>query len=207
MSPTTRIYAIASGAAVVAVLAGGWFVGVQPQLDATATALTNEAAVTAQNKATEIKLAALSKVAAKQDVLEEEADVLNRSVPTILKPNRLIRRVNEVAAWNGVTVLSVAPGEAAAYAAPASAAGATADTGGVPAPALAKTSPLITAGNFAVIPMSVVVTGERAALLQFAHDIANDQRTYTITGLQLSKNDDISGYSLSLNGDVYTLAR
>jgi Tfp pilus assembly protein PilO len=208
VNPTTRIWAIASGAAVVAALCGGWFLGVQPQLANAATAITNEASVTTQNQATMIKIAGLSKAAAKQDAMQAEAQVLDDAIPEILKPNRFIRRVNEVAALNAVSVQSVTPGDAVAYAPPASATGtAAAPAGTLPAPKLARTSPLITAQNLAVVPTTVVVTGSRYAVMQFAHDLQNDQRVFTITGLQLSKDDNSSGVSLSLSGDIYTLQR
>lgn len=205
MTINLRIWGIAAGAATVAVLAGGWFLGVQPQLAAAAGTAQTTASVEAQNQATTIKIAALTKAAAKLDGMKAEDAVLQKAVPTVLKPNTFIRRVGEVATLNGVDIVSVSPGDSVAYAAPASASGEA--TGGGTAIALAKTNPLITGTNLSVVPMTVVVSGQPDDVLQFTHDIQNDQRTFSINGLQTSKNDSSSDVSSALNGYIYVLKR
>jgi hypothetical protein len=204
MNPNLRIWGLVSGAAIVAVLAGGWFVGVQPQLAAADTATQTAVGQEAQNQVTRVKLAGLAKAAAKVDAMTAENAVLLKSVPTILKPNTFIRRVSEVATLDGVTVMSVAPGMAVAYTAPAPAAPAA---GAAAAPALAATAPLITAANFTVVPVTVIVTGSADSTLQFAHDIQNDERTFAVTGYQTSKSEDSSDVTATLNGYIYTLKR
>jgi Tfp pilus assembly protein PilO len=204
MKPNLRIWGLVSGAAIVAVLAGGWFVGVQPQLAAAETSTQTAVGQEAQNQATRAKLAGLVRAAAKVDAMTAENAVLLKSVPTILKPNTFIRRVSEVAALDGVTVMSVSPGTAVAYTAPAPVAPAP----GMPAaPALAATSPAITAANFTVVPVSLIVTGSADSALQFAHDIQNDERTFAVTGYQTAKAEDSSDVTATLTGSIYTLKR
>ncbi|GAA2751391.1 hypothetical protein [Amnibacterium kyonggiense] len=206
MTVNLRIWGIASGAAVVAVLAGGWFLGVQPQLAAAATSAQAAVNVDAQNQATQIKIAALTKAAAKLDEMKVQDAVLQKNVPTVLKPNTFIRRVTEVAALDGVNVVSITPGDAAAYTAPASASGqaGASPTGSIP---LAKTSPLITGTNLAVVPVSIVVSGGPDAVVQFSHDIQNDERTFAINGVQTVKNDQSSTITGTFSGFIYVLKR
>lgn len=207
MTVSVRIWGLASGAAAVALLAGGWFIGVQPQLSAAAAASQAAAGVDQQNQATQIKIMGLTKAAAKVDAMRAEDAVLLKSVPSVLKPNTFIRRVDEVAALDGVSVVSVTPGEAVPYAQPASAAGAAAAAGdGVPVPRLAKTDPLITAANLVVVPMTVVVNGDADSVLQFAHDIQNDERTFSISGVQNAR-DESGDVTSALSGYIYTLKR
>jgi hypothetical protein len=204
MNPNLRIWGLVSGAAIVAVLAGGWFVGVQPQLAAAQTATQTAMGQESQNQVTRVKLAGLTRAAAKVDAMNAQNAVLLTSMPAILKPNRFIHRVSEVAALNGVTVTSVAPGIATAYTAPAPAAAAA----GAPAPpALAVTDPSITAANFTVVPVTVIVTGGAFSVLQFTHDMQNDERTFAVTGYQTSKAEDSSQVMATITGSIYTLKR
>ena len=199
MNPTTRIWAIAGGAATVAVLAGGWFLGVSPQLAAASTTASSTESAVAQNQATEIKIAALSRLAAKTEPLNAENAVLLKSVPTILKPNTFIRRINEVAALDGVTVGSVTLSDAAPYAA------AAAVTDGS-AQAFGKTDASITPADFATVPAIVSVTGTSDAVLQFEHDIQNDERVFTVDAVQMARNDDGSTVA-TFGGLIFTLKR
>jgi Tfp pilus assembly protein PilO len=209
MTINLRIWGAACGAAAIAVLAGGWFLGVQPAFAAAADATQNANGIDAQNQATRVKLATLSKAAAKLDALEADNGVLLKSVPSVLKPNTFIRRIGEVAALDGVSVVSITPGDAVAYSPPASASGAAAaaTAGGAPAPALAKTDPLITAANFTAVPVNVSISGSPTAVLQFTHDIQNDERVFSIDGIQSTKNDDSADVTTSLSGYIYVLKR
>lgn len=219
MNVSLRIWVIAAVAAVLAVVAGGWFIGVQPQLAAAQATGQTTTSVEMQNRATRLKLAALTKAAAKVDVMTEENEVLLKAVPTILKPNTFFRRVNEVAAIDGVDVKTILPGDAFAYTPPASATsaggaapaagGGAAPAGGgaAPAPALAKTDPLISGANFTVVPVQVTVSGSADAVTQYAHDIQNDERTFAVSSLQFSKDDKSSTVTALLGGFIYTLKR
>lgn len=200
MNGTTRIWAIACGAGTMAVLAGGWFLGVQPQLAAASTAADATTAAQAQNQATAIKLASLTKAAAKIDTLKAEDATLVKAVPGILKPNTDIRRINELAALDGVTVSSVTLGDSAAYTPPAAG-----DTGTL---ALGTADPAITAANFISIPTTVAVVGTADAVIQFAHDIQNDERTFAITSVQTTVDESNSGNTNgTFSGFIYAVKR
>jgi Tfp pilus assembly protein PilO len=207
MHISLRIWVIIAVAAIAAIVAGGWFVGVQPQLASGATTSQTAEGVETQNRATRLKLASLTKAAAKSDVMRAENEELLKAVPTVLKPNTFIRRVSEVAALDDVDVLSVTPGEAVAYTPPASSSGAEAAAAGTPSLALAKTDAMITAANLAVVPVTVVVSGGKGEASQFVHDIQKDERTFAVTGLQFSKADNSTEVTGTLTGFIYTLKR
>lgn len=232
MKNNTRILVLVAAAAVVAVLGGGWFLGVSPQLAAAAAADQSASAIDAQNQTLQVKLASLSKAAAKADDLQAKADVLYKAVPPALRPNTFIRRVNTVAAEDEVSVQSVAPGTAQAYTPPTAlqsaatapatgtaaapsptatpstdAAAATSGTvttattaGAAPSPV---TDPAITASNFVVVPMSVVVRGSVDHTVQFVRDIQQDERLFLVSGV--STATDETGTTATLTGYVYAL--
>ena len=225
MKVTTRIWAAGCAGAVVVLAAGGWFVGVQPQLahadETNAAATATEAQVTA----TQAKVAVLSKAAASQAELEVKVAGLDKAVPDALQANTFVRRVNTVAALDAVDLQSIAVGTAVAYTAPAgtaapaaaasptaSATPAPADTTAAAAPAvvaapvLAATDPLITPQNFSVVPMTIVVKGTGAAGLQFVKDLQRDERLYLISGFTTSNDpDDPTNVTTTLTGSVYAL--
>lgn len=208
MSSNIRIWILVSAVAVLAVLAGGWFVGAQPQLASADTIGRSAANVDAQNRVTRTKLAALSRAAAKVESMKAENAILLKSVPTILKPNTLLRRIREVAQLNAVSLVSVTPGDATAYTPPASA-GKTAASGGAGPAALAlgRTDRAITAANLAVVPVSVVVTGSGLAVLQFAQDLQTDERTFAVTSYSTSKAESSATVTGTVAGLTYVLQR
>lgn len=207
MKLTFRIWALILGAAAVAVILGGWFLGVAPQLSAAGSTSDSAVQVEAQNQQMQIRLAALSKTAAKVDSMKAEDARLQQEMPSILKPNRVIRRFDDLAALDGVTVKSVSFSDSAPYSVPASATGVATGSGAAPAPVLAKTDPAITAANFTVIPVIVSVTGTQDEVFQFAHDLQNDQRTFAIDGIQTTKDDTTSTVIATFDANIYTLKR
>ena len=51
-----------------------------------------------------------------------------------------------------------------------------------------------------------MVSGDTDAIIQFVHDIQNDERTFAINAVQTA-TDGSAGSSASLNGYIYTLKR
>lgn len=203
MNAGLRIWVPASVLAIVAVLAGGWFIGAQPLVASAATTDQTTATVEATNSATRLRLVDLSKQAAKVGDMRVEDAALQKAVPSILKPNRFVRRVNELAALDGVLVTGISPSPALAYAPAASLTQAAGTPGAL---ALGKTDPSITGANFTVVPMTVTVSGTAAQVKAFAHDLQNDERLFAISSFQTTKNDggSVTG---SLAGAIYTLTR
>ena len=226
---STRVWGAGSVGAVVAIAAGGYFLGVQPQLERTDQAET--AIVSSQSSITQaqVKTAAFAKVAANQAELQTKASVLAKSVPTGLQANTFIRRVNEVAALDAVDVTSVTVGAGTPYAVPAGiaakaaaavaaaapAATPSAGAGAAPveaaapavatAPALAATDPLITPADLTVIPMTVTVTGTADNGLTFVKDMQRDERLFTVSAVTVAPSTDGTPATITLTGNVYAL--
>lgn len=205
---STRIWALVCAVAAVAVLAGGWLLGVQPQFDTAAAADASTSAVETTNQGIQVRLSGLAKVAARQQEMQEQDAVLRKSVPAILKPNTLIRRINELAALHDVKVQAVAPGDAAAYTAPvaatpstpASATSTTPASAGTPTPAAtpapAATTPTPVAGGGA----ATAAAGPQLALtdpLITPDNFVAVPVTVTVTGTV----EDILTFSTALQND------
>lgn len=232
MATSTRIWVGGCAGAALLIAAGGWFLGVQPQLDHAAQADASIPALDAQVGAVQTRVAALSKVAAKQGELEAEAVTLTKSVPATLQANTFIRRMNTIAALDAVNVQSVTVGSATAYTQPAaiaakaaaaaaaaapaatpapgasaSASASTAPVAAAPAaPVLAAADPSITGANFTVIPMTVVIKGTGSAGLQFVKDVQRDERLFLVTSVTTSADqDDPSAVTTTLAGSVYAV--
>lgn len=227
MKITTRVWAAGCAGAVVVLAAGGWFIGVQPQLAHADEASAAATATESQVATTQAKVAALSKAAASQADLESKVAVLDKAVPSALQANTFVRRVNSVAALDAVDLQSIAVGGAVAYTAPEAAGASTAAAAATPsaaatpapsettaaaapavaaAPVLAATDPLVTSQNFTVIPMTVVVKGTGSAGLQFIKDLQRDERLYLISAFTTSADpDDPSNVTTTITGSIYAL--
>lgn len=203
IGPTQR-WAIGAGLAAVAIIGGGVLLGVQPALSAASSDDQSADAVTTQIQTTQVNLAGLAKLAAKQPALEVDQERLTKALPATLKPNTFVRRVNELAALDGVKVESVTPGAGEIYKAPTGAPG----TGGAKAPKLAATDPRVTGANLTVVPMVVVVSGAKTALERFTHDLQNDERLFLVSGWSLAvDSEDVSKTTATLTGSIYALKR
>lgn len=211
MIGTTQRWAIGAGAAMVAIAAGGVLLGVQPALSAADADDQAAQATTSQIQATQVSLAALARTAAKQPGLEVEQEKLLKSVPETLKPNTFVRRVNELAALDGVQVKGVTPGAGQAYKAPGTGAtsGSTDATAAAPTkePKLAATDSRITSANLTVIPMAVSVSGPRESVIRFTHDLQNDERLFLVSNLAMTVDGVSDATTASLTGSIYALKR
>lgn len=224
---------IGGGAVALVLIGGGVLLGVQPALSAAAADDQAASEAATRTHTLQVTLAGLARTAAKQSEFEQEQRRLLKSVPSKLKPNTFVRRVNEIAALDDVQVDEVTPSDGEAYAPPpaASAAAAAAaaaslaattattaptpaatDAAAVaaapPAPVLAATDPTITGANLTVIPVTVVAHGTADALLAFTHDLQNDERLFLVSGYSAAADgEDASKAAATLTGLVYALKR
>lgn len=226
MRNSLRIWVIGSVVAMVALLAGGWFVGAQPLLAAASAAADTSSQVAAANQSSQIRLAGLQKQSRNLAQLKDEEATAATAVPETLDANGFVTGINTVAASVGVTVQSVSPGTAQAYsppasittaqqvaaaaAAPAPSASPSASAAPVAAaptvPVLAAGDPSISAANFTLVPMTVSAKGPRESTLQFVHALQHDKRLFLVTGYSLSTDGQSGGNVLAtLNGFIYAL--
>ena len=118
MKLDTRIWAVISFVLVGAILAGGWFLGAAPFLEAKATAEEQRTAIEAQNAQHEATLIALQEASERLPELQARAIELEKAIPSDLESSPLINAINNLAASSGVTIKSITIEEALAYQAP-----------------------------------------------------------------------------------------
>lgn len=230
MNPT-RIWTLGAVIAVIAVIGGAVGLGVQPQLAAASAAKAATTQTAGQNAATQLELARLSRVAAKQSDLQTDADNLRWAIPRTLQLSTFATQLRSVAALDGVQITSLAPGDATPYAAPVAApvaatstttsstatpspsasaaaestttAGTTADPGW-----FGKIDPAITATNFLVIPVTIIVTGEESAGLAFTEDAQRMRRLFVADTVTFQEGADADSVpTTTISGEMYALKR
>lgn len=223
-----RIWSLGAGLATVAILGATTLLWVQPQLGAAADADASTAQVVKQNAATSLELGRLSRAAADQANLDATEAGLEKAVPSSLKLNTFSRQLRTTAILDGVTIQSLAPdtgvpysvsgagapAPAASAAAPVAAATATssavagAATGAAPvtkSPWFGKTDPLITGANLTVVPVTVVVTGSESAVLQYASDVQELDRLFTVASVNTTTAEGLT--TATLTGSIFSLVR
>ncbi len=191
MNPA-RIWALGAGVAIVAIAAAALGLGVQPELAAASAADASAAAARTQSSTTQIELARLSRLAATESSLEATDSKLASAITGSLRLSTFSRQVRATAAIDGVKLMTLSPGEATPYApAGADAAASTASsssststktpTAEIVEPGdFGKTSALVTAANFSIIPVTITVTGDEAGSVQFASDLQHMNRLFAV---------------------------
>lgn len=105
------------GAVLVAgcLVAGGWFLGIQPQLDAAQTALQQRASVEETNQTDEAVLAGLRADYSRLPQLEDQLSTLEASVPADSAAPALVKELDALSSSAGVTITDFTMSDAQAY--------------------------------------------------------------------------------------------
>lgn len=180
-----RLSLIVIGVVAVAVLFGGWALGIQPQLDALGRATQQTAATKQLNDVQAAKNAALA--ADNEHLADFQAQLTadQGQIPTARSQQPLIDQLNAAAATNGVAVSSLVFDSAVAYVPPA----------GVPAP--------LPAGQTLVaVPTTITVMGPRPNLEAFAGALQVSSRIVSIASSQYTGPDDSA---LTLVGTTWVM--
>ena len=224
------IIAMVSG---VAVLALGFFLGVQPQLTAASTAAEQKSTVDQQNEG--IRAAVEQLIAENEGLsgLEAERDAKLASVPAAPDMPALIRQLDAMAGEAGTVVTSFTTADPVSYVAPASA---TAPAAAAPAegtessegtdgtadaaaaaPAEAAlptapatvTDPAVTTANFSTIAVTVDIQGSYDQALDFVDRIQKGPRLFLVTAITSSEPEEGSetaeGQTWTVGGLVFVL--
>ncbi|MGH1549446.1 hypothetical protein ACRAWB_09845 [Leifsonia poae] len=193
------------GAGTVAILIGGFFLGVQPSLQAAAAADAARQAAFATNQVNQAALDALESQNKKIGELTGDLETLRLSVPSEQNMDSFIDAVDAAAAAEGLVVQNVSPADATAYApqgasapapqpsatatpapsatpTPTPAPGAAASPAGAQAPAV-HTDPSISAANFLAIPVKIGVGGPLDHTIAFVHRLQTGSRLFLVSGL------------------------
>jgi len=222
---TNRTWTLGAVVAILAVFGAAVGLGVQPHLAAAAAADQSAASADAQNQATGVEVARLSRAAASESKLEATAADLQAAVPPGLRMNSLSKMLQDAAALDGVTIQAFTPAAPVVYAPPATSAAPT-DAGAAPAPSstasatpaptatavtpdpkspwFGVTDPLVTPADFTVIPVTVTVRGAASGVTAFATDAQQLRRLFAVTTVTTTRNDADGSTTGVLAGYVYT---
>lgn len=217
-----RLWLIGSILVMALIVAGGWVVGVQPQLAAIADAETQKAAVDDTNARNAQVLAQLKKDSADLPTLKAKLAELAASVPDGSSIPPFTDQLNALYTSSNVICVDQAFADAVAYkpvtpvAPPAAAATSTSTPSPTPTPvATAAAAPtaspagvppvvnaLITSQNFAAQPVTITVRGQYADILTFVNGLQTGPRLFLVTGLSTAPTTGTDAAPGRLDGKV-----
>lgn len=214
-----RLSLVLAGITALVILAGGWFLGVQPQL---ATASANDQqrqGIEQTNAANAEELSRLEAQYQQLGAMQAKYADLQRSVPATADTAGFTREVNAAATSAGVGISSIQFDTPVAYAPPAAAGTSTSTTtspstgttatatptptpspsatatpapAATPAPGAARTEPSITSADFTVVPVTVAVTGSYQQALAFTKALQSGDRLFLVDQISQSVADSSS---------------
>lgn len=224
-----KLWMIGAVIVMAVIVAGGWTLGVQPQLAISASANAQRATVQTSNADSEIALAKLERDYKALPSLKSQLASLTRSIPTGTEIPAFVDELNALAATDSVTVDGMTVSDAQPYVAvtpPTATAASTTGTSSTatpspsptptPAPTAAAspptagvppvTNPLITPDNFVAIPVQVTISGSYANVLEFVHGLQTSSRLFLITTLSSAASSTTPGLvDGKIGGLVYVL--
>lgn len=202
-----RLQLVIALAIGVVLLAGGFFLGVQPQIAAAAANREQQRSIDTTNDGYRTELARLAAQSAKLPAMQREAAALATSIPSSADTASFYKEVDRVAASTGVTVDGITTSWAAAYTPPqtaAPAAGATAEPSAeasgaaTPSPSASPSAPVaaapvtdaqITSANFSTIAISIGVTGSFDQALAFTAGVQHGDRLFLVDDIKSTRED------------------
>ena len=211
----SRAWTLGAVLAIVVILGAAFGLGVQPQLAAASVADAATRQADSQSSTTRVELARLSRLAATQSTLEVTNAKLGSAITGSLRLNTFSQQVRDIASIDGVTLISLNPGTAKPYAAaPVTTAAATTSSSSSTTPAAApvvtpgqfgKTSPLITAADYTLIPVTIAVSGSEAASVQFASDVQHLSRLFAVDTVSFTAGTGGTPPATTISGNIYAL--
>lgn len=206
-----RLWMIGAVVAMIAVVAGGVLLGVQPQLSAATAADAQRASIVADNASKQAVLEKLKSDYTQLPQLQAQLSDLKASVPSSAQMPEFIDAIGALAVSTHTTISSFTPSDAQPYTPPVTApvAGAAASGSGstgstatpspspsssatatpVPAPTAPSapqappivTNPKITPANFVAIPITIGVKGSYSNALAFVDGLQHGRRLFLVT--------------------------
>lgn len=206
-----KLSLLIAGVAALVVLAGGWFLGVQPQLAAASANAIQRASIETANATNRSELVRLQQQFTTLDTMKADLADLSASVPSTTDTETFIKELNATATSTGAAITSISVGDAVPYTSPVAPAAAPTDGSTASASASASaspsaspsasasatpsatptgpatvTNPLITATNFTVIPITIAVSGSSDQALAFTKGAQTGKRLFLINSLSSS---------------------
>jgi len=194
-----RLWVIGTVLVIGAIVVLGWGLGIAPKLTEVSTAQEELAVAVSENAVQEVRGESLKKQFEGLGALRDELAALQLSVPNSTQSPALIAEFGAISEASQVVISSISQNDAQAY--DPSLAGVTTDAvtattdsgaaeGAAPvaaAPAGPVVDPRITATNFSAIPVTVIVEGSAAGVLDFVSGMQHGERLITVTTVSLSE--------------------
>ncbi|TDW29726.1 hypothetical protein [Cryobacterium psychrophilum] len=213
-----RLWVIGTALVIVAIVLLGWVLGISPKLTEASTAQAELAAATSENAVHEVQGETLKKQFEGLGALKADLAALQLSVPSSAEFPALITELNAISEASQVVISSITQNDAQAYdptlagvavAAPApSTESGTSEVAPAPseataavagAPAAPVVDPRITAANFAAIPVTFVVDGSAAGVLDFVSGIQHGERLIMVTAVSMSEPANVAGVEVGVS--------
>lgn len=183
-----RMWVIGSILAIVATLAGGWVIGIAPQVSAAALANSQRLTLMQSNAKNEVLLAKLKRDYQNIDALKNEVVTLQKSIPTSADVSSFVTELNSLANARKVTLKSITVSDAKAYT-PTN----QSTPGKSVASGSAQTNPKIGTKNFVTIPVAIGVTGDYGKVLDFVNDVQLGLRLFLVSALSTTGSTNSKG--------------
>jgi Tfp pilus assembly protein PilO len=202
---------------IVLVMLAGFSLWISPKLDELGVARTTRSAALAQNEVYELQLEALQRQFDGLESVQAELALLREAIPSGAALPAFIGQLDALAERASVTVTEFSSADAMPYVPviPLPDTGVSLSTTGAADAAAAPTappSPLVTAENFAAVPVTISVTGSIDAVLGFLAGLQNGQRLITVTSFgtgapsaETSSADAAGRVTGQIAGIVYVL--
>lgn len=226
MNSNNRVWVLGSMLVSVAILAGGWFIGVAPMLALSTTADADRATVEADNLRHEQTLADLQTRYAQLPEISGQLAALRVSLPAAPELADFLAVVSSAQAGSETFVIDISIADAVPYApvvsepvaAPVAAEGATVDgEADVDAPAdpaevavvpVLETAAIpdaesVTAQNLTLIPVSVTARGTLDQVMAFTGRMQASERLFLVSALDMSKDDTAETTTVVVTGYLY----
>jgi type II secretory pathway pseudopilin PulG len=191
---TNRIWALGTVIAIVAVLALGYLLGVQPMLNRLDAAKAETVTTQANNAAQEATLAVMKGQYENLDELRDELEVLRISIPGTLDSDFVYQLFAGYSTIAGATIDSITLGEAQLY-------GVTSEG----SPTVEGVEPV---ANLYTIPVTIGIRGEDAAPgLAFVAAMQRGPRLFLVTSYSAGGGEEGSGGEVgTITGYMFVLA-
>ncbi|MDL5349968.1 type 4a pilus biogenesis protein PilO [Microbacterium sp. zg-YB36] len=180
-----RLSLIVIGVLAVAIVFGGFFIGVQPQLDRSARASEQTESLRQTNDVQQERNVALAADNLNLGAYEQQLAAKQERIPPARAQQELINQIDAAAAGAGVTIRTLTFDAALGFSAPE---GVTAD-----APA---------GGTLIGVPLNLTAEGDRANLEAFTANLQNSARIITIVTSQFTAGEESS---LVISGVTWVL--
>lgn len=195
----TQVWGLITVVVVLALVAGGYFLGAAPLLDAQAKSESARKEAVAANETLQADINRLKLAEEDLDEYVSVAAELEQLIPDTVDSQRYIRQLNAIAAAAGVTISEITIDNFLTYSPQG---GDGTETDAAPAP---YTDGRINDENFVVVPLTVTVEGGWNEAVNFMHGVQYGDRLVLVQGIETTTTD--TAFSTKISGVMYVLVR